>query len=476
MGELHYDPTGLRQPKMVASAGSSRELFPPPEMIGDDELDEHRTVWLVEGEPDAIRLWSLGVPAVAVPGAQNWRDDDAPRFTGRRWRVIVCFDCDAPGRENAERAAAAIVDAGGDARLLDLDPGEQHGYDLTDWLQKADTAELRDQAAAALATIAETLELYRPPRRDEPPATDELESARGCHRRPSSPPSTSPAPTRSLGSDDAPLIPEGGDVDGLRRRRRRQDDALRSTSPATSPPATTGSASRPAAAARAAHRERRAAAAVPPQAAAQARRLGRLAARRPRCACSSEPWGAFTFADDELARARSPTHDRASSEIDVVIVGPLTPLGHGRRPARCRRSATSSRSSTTSAAAPAGRVAFVLVHHENKGGKVSGAWEGAGDTLLHVTAQGHGRTRALRPEGPLGERLARDDAAPRLGRRRRLRGRGEARARRRRRSPSGSSPASRANPGTGWTKVEKQITGVANGELRRVRDSCSAPA
>jgi hypothetical protein len=35
----------------------------------------------------------------------------------------------------------------------------------------------------------------------------------------------------------------------------------------------------------------------------------------------------------------------------------------------------------------------VLVHHDNKGGKVSGAWEGSGDTLFHVQGQGHGRTR-----------------------------------------------------------------------------------
>jgi hypothetical protein len=37
----------------------------------------------------------------------------------------------------------------------------------------------------------------------------------------------------------------------------------------------------------------------------------------------------------------------------------------------------------------------VLIHHENKNGKVSGAWEGAVDTLLHVNAQGNGRTRVF---------------------------------------------------------------------------------
>ena len=37
-------------------------------------------------------------------------------------------------------------------------------------------------------------------------------------------------------------------------------------------------------------------------------------------------------------------------------------------------------------------LTVILIHHENKGGTVSGAWEGAGDTLLHVEARGNGYT------------------------------------------------------------------------------------
>ena len=33
-----------------------------------------------------------------------------------------------------------------------------------------------------------------------------------------------------------------------------------------------------------------------------------------------------------------------------------------------------------------------LIHHEGKNGTVSGAWEGSGDTLLHVEARGNGYT------------------------------------------------------------------------------------
>lgn len=36
---------------------------------------------------------------------------------------------------------------------------------------------------------------------------------------------------------------------------------------------------------------------------------------------------------------------------------------------------------------------MVVVHHENRAGQISGAWEGAPDLLVHVQAHGNGRTR-----------------------------------------------------------------------------------
>jgi hypothetical protein len=104
------------------------------------------------------------------------------------------------------------------------------------------------------------------------------------------------------------------------------------------------------------------------------------------------PWAQFTFAADEWRSSLAQII--AEHEIDVLIAGPLVRLGMDaagtlqevrafmelvadlRR--RCAR-----------------RLAVVLVHHENKGGAVSGAWEGAGDTLLHVQAAGNGQTVVL---------------------------------------------------------------------------------
>ncbi len=103
----------------------------------------------------------------------------------------------------------------------------------------------------------------------------------------------------------------------------------------------------------------------------------------------AEPWGEFTFASDEWRDRIAAGVE--SHEIDVLIAGPLTRLG------------------MDSAGTLQDVIAFmrlvdevrrlcerpllvILIHHENKGGAVSGAWEGAGDTLLHVQAAGNGHT------------------------------------------------------------------------------------
>lgn len=103
-----------------------------------------------------------------------------------------------------------------------------------------------------------------------------------------------------------------------------------------------------------------------------------------------EPWGKLTLADDagrELLAAWIREH-----ELDVVVLGPVTRLGMNEAGTlqEVRDFALLLSDVRGRARRP---VTFVLIHHENKSGKVSGAWEGAGDTLLHVQGQGHGRTR-----------------------------------------------------------------------------------
>jgi hypothetical protein len=152
IGAVRYSPNG-REPKMLAARGTTRELFPPPEDVADEELEG--LLWLVEGEPDAVRVWSLGLAAVAVPGSGKWRDEWAARFAGRRCRVVVCFDCDVAGRRAAARVAQSLAEAGVDARVLDLWPDRVDGFDLTDYTAKARSADERGEARRLLVRMAE---------------------------------------------------------------------------------------------------------------------------------------------------------------------------------------------------------------------------------------------------------------------------------------------------------------------------------
>jgi hypothetical protein len=128
IGLLRYQPWPQPgEPKMLASAGSRRALLPHPAA----EPSTH--VLLVEGEPDMIGARSRGLPAIAVPGVDAWRRPWAQLLAGRE--VTVIMDCDERGR-----AAAAAIESDlsslGAVRVLDLAPGRNDGYDLTDWLRQ----------------------------------------------------------------------------------------------------------------------------------------------------------------------------------------------------------------------------------------------------------------------------------------------------------------------------------------------------
>jgi hypothetical protein len=102
------------------------------------------------------------------------------------------------------------------------------------------------------------------------------------------------------------------------------------------------------------------------------------------------PWSVFRFGDLEF-QAQLARH-AFELELDLVIAGPVTELGmeDAGTIQEVRRFAGLVATVRERSLRP---IAFLLVHHENKGGRVSGAWEGVGDTLLHVQGSGHGRTR-----------------------------------------------------------------------------------
>jgi hypothetical protein len=189
-----------------------------------------------------------------------------------------------------------------------------------------------------------------------------------------------------------------------------------------------------------------------------------------RIAVWEEPWATLNLANEEHRAELAAVI--AQADTDVVIVGPVT--ASGMLEAGTLQEARDFTSLLKHVRELAGRpVTFLLVHHENKAGKVSGAWEPIVDTLLHLQAQGHGRARLylqkVRWSSALhgtslnllwadGDSFVTEDK-PELD--------DETLA-------DQILAAIGAAPGVSWSKVEKTIKGVGNDRKRAIRDGLFA--
>ena len=102
-----------------------------------------------------------------------------------------------------------------------------------------------------------------------------------------------------------------------------------------------------------------------------------------------QPWGQFTFEHEAWRDAIA--RQLTEHNVDVVIAGPLTRIGMNEAGTLQQVVAFMELIADVRARYPR-PLAVILIHHENKAGSVSGAWEGSGDTLLHVEAAGNGHT------------------------------------------------------------------------------------
>lgn len=106
----------------------------------------------------------------------------------------------------------------------------------------------------------------------------------------------------------------------------------------------------------------------------------------------SQPWAAFDLRDE--THRDTLAHHITETDVDLVIVGPLSRIGMegGGTPDEVRAFVAL----LEDVQRRAGRsVSIAVLHHENRAGQISGAWEGPPDLLVHVQAQGHGHTRVF---------------------------------------------------------------------------------
>jgi 5S rRNA maturation endonuclease (ribonuclease M5) len=132
--------------KSEAPAGARPILY--------DTLDPEELL-LVEGEPNAVALRSVGFRGVVAAGGTQVLASRRPQAIARRRAVfqgksvLVWFDPDEPGREAAPRVARVLLDMQDVRVALVASPFEEG--DLEDWLGTFDRPE------AALAAVREAL-------------------------------------------------------------------------------------------------------------------------------------------------------------------------------------------------------------------------------------------------------------------------------------------------------------------------------
>lgn len=134
-------------------------------------------LYVVEGEKDVDRLWSIGIPATTNPlGADKWQHAYSNFLTD--WlKIIILPDNDSTGKDHAKRVIESLLFAGvPDVRRLELPGLPEHG-DLSDWLDqehtKEELLELADQATpVSLAGQEPTIKFW---------PTDEYNAKRLIH-------------------------------------------------------------------------------------------------------------------------------------------------------------------------------------------------------------------------------------------------------------------------------------------------------
>jgi hypothetical protein len=178
------------------------------------------------------------------------------------------------------------------------------------------------------------------------------------------------------------------------------------------------------------------------------------------------PWGAL---DLRLPEHRSGVAAAVRDlDLDLLVLGPLNDLGMegGGTPDDVRAFHGHLKDVQTLA----GRlVSLMVLHHENTAGRVSGAWTGRPDLLVHVTQQGNGHTRVLWQKAKWSSSLHRTTSRLRWLEHEGFESEAEEAARPERVWDEIASYVL-AHGGTGWGPVRDAVSGE-DGYLQRRRDA-----
>lgn len=393
-----------------------RVLYRLPSLIDAD------TVHISEGEPCADALAGLGLVATTSPmGAGKWRAEYADQIA-QASRVVVWADCDTAGRDHARTIAESLAGRIPDVRVIELDRDRHDGYDVANLIAAASRNGHADDVRGYLDQIAEQAPTYlsRPGRdaigtrtasgpsekretaiasprpdvvgtRDGTRSFSDGDEALNLHLVSVSEFSNEiePGAGAIVGTDDDALVPEAGTVmfygaAGSTKTTLTVDLTMHLAAgddwlgiPVARP-------------VRVAIVENEG-----PRALFRAKLRRKLAGWTgsplgDRLLVLEEPWGKVSLGEEQVRDALAA--QIAVHEIDVLVIGPV--IRSGWNEAGTLQEVRAYMDLVVQVRELSGRrVTFVLVHHENRAGTPSGAWEGEVDTLLQAQAQGNGQTR-----------------------------------------------------------------------------------
>lgn len=360
---VRFEPKTFRQRRPGGAWGlgdTRRVLYRLPQVR--QAIDNGEAVYIVEGEKDADTIVASGAAATCNPmGAGKWRADYTQQLAGLAQAIIVA-DNDDPGIEHAQQVARSLEQASIPHRIV----MPAHGKDATDHLGAGRTLDefvprIPPAAPAAIRTV---------PLADFANATDDVADP-------------------LIGTPDETLLPNDGLLlmygDGGAGKTTLSIDALAHLASGT--PWLNIQIPQPI---RILLIENEG-----PRGPFRRRLAAKISAWphqpfHPNVIVLEEPWTRFTLTDQTYRHALA--HEIDQHQIELVIVGPLASLG--AKGTGTPDEINEFDDHIKDLRAHTHRTfALWIVHHENKAGDVSGAWERYPDSLVHVQAQGNGRTR-----------------------------------------------------------------------------------
>lgn len=120
--------------------GVERVPYRLPEVLAELATEVPANIWVVEGEKDADRLWSMGYPATCNSGgAGKWTAHEHAKYlTGAD--VMVVADRDAPGRTHAQHVVSTLLPIARSVEVLQARAGKDVSDHLDAGLRIVDLA------------------------------------------------------------------------------------------------------------------------------------------------------------------------------------------------------------------------------------------------------------------------------------------------------------------------------------------------